>query len=297
MAKRFGGEFSPNGSIERGKPPVQVSTSRRAIWRANVLFFVPLPLAFRAFFKDPEGLALNLLAFGVLILAAWLTRDGVKAQVAYDERRVARRPAIPRKIFGSTLTGIGLFIAGYASGGVFSALIFGLLGVVLHGLTFGPDPMKDKGMEGIDGFQTERVARVVDKAEKHLAEMSDAILRAGDRKLEDRVAQFQITAREMFHTVEDDPRDLTAARKYLSVYLQGARDATVKFADLYARTRDPKAREDYAALLTDLEENFAAKTEKLMLDDRSDLDVEIEVLRERLQREGIRPTGPVGPKV
>ena len=297
MAKRFGSEFSPNGSIERGKPPVQVSTSRRAIWRANVLFFVPLPLAFRAFFKDPEGLALNLLAFGVLILAAWLTRDGVKAQVAYDERRVARRPAIPRKIFGSALTGIGLFIAGYASGGMFSALIFGLLGVVLHGLTFGPDPMKDKGMEGIDGFQTERVARVVDKAEEHLAEMSDAILRAGDRKLEDRVAQFQITAREMFHTVEDDPRDLTAARKYLSVYLQGARDATVKFADLYARTRDPKAREDYAALLTDLEENFAAKTEKLMLDDRSDLDVEIEVLRERLQREGIRPTGPVGPKV
>ncbi|WP_428545179.1 5-bromo-4-chloroindolyl phosphate hydrolysis family protein [Profundibacter sp.] len=297
MAKRFRGEFSPNGSIERGKSVVQVSASRRAMWRANVLFFVPLPLAFRAFFKDPEGLALNLLAFGVLILAAWLTRDGVKAQVAYEERRVARRPAIPRKIFGSVLTGIGLFIAGYASGGVFSALIFGLLGVVLHGLTFGPDPMKDKGMEGIDGFQTERVARVVDKAEKHLAEMSDAILRAGDRKLEDRVAQFQATARDMFHTVEDDPRDLTAARKYLSVYLQGARDATVKFADLYARNHDEKAREDYEALLTDLEENFAAKTEKLMLDDRSDLDVEIEVLRERLQREGIRPTGPVGPKV
>ncbi|HGG63297.1 MAG TPA: hypothetical protein ENK34_01880 [Rhodobacteraceae bacterium] len=297
MAKRFGSEFSPNGSIERGKPPVQISASRRAMWRANVLFFVPLPLAFRAFSKEPEGLALNLLAFGVLILAAWLTRDGVRAQVAYEERRVARRPAIPRKIFGSVLTGIGLFIAGYASGGVFSALIFGLLGVVLHGLAFGPDPLTDKGMEGIDGFQTERVARVVDKAEKHLAEMSDAILRAGDRKIEDRVAQFQTTVRDMLRTVEEDPRDLTAARKYLSVYLQGARDATVKFADLYSRTRDPKAREDYAALLEDLETNFAAKTEKLMLDDRSDLDVEIEVLRERLQREGIRPTGPVGPKV
>ncbi len=287
MAKRFGNEFSPNGSIERGKPPVQVSASRRAMWRANVLFFVPLPLAFRAFFKDPEGLALNLLAFGVLILAAWLTRDGVRAQIAYEERRVARRPAIPRKIFGSVLTGIGLFIAGYASGGVFSALIFGLLGVVLHGLAFGPDPMTDKGMEGIDGFQTERVARVVDKAEKHLAEMSDAILRAGDRKIEDRVAQFQTTVRDMLRTVEEDPRDLTAARKYLSVYLQGARDATVKFADLYSRTRDAQARTDYEALLTDLETNFAAKTEKLLLDDRSDLDVEIEVLRERLQRDGI----------
>jgi len=287
MAKRYGGDFSPNDKNGRGNPLVQVSASRRAMWRANVLFFVPLPLAFRAFFKDPEGLALNLLAFGVLILAAWLTRDGVRAQMAYEERRVARRPAIPRKIFGSVLTGIGLFIAGYASGGVFSALIFGLLGVVLHGLAFGPDPLTDKGMEGIDGFQTERVARVVDKAEKHLAEMSDAILRAGERKIEDRVAQFQTTVRDMLRTVEEDPRDLTAARKYLSVYLQGARDATVKFADLYSRTRDAQARADYEALLTDLEGNFAAKTKNLLLDDRSDLDVEIEVLRERLQRDGI----------
>ena len=287
MAKRFGGEFSPDGSIKRGNSPVRVSADRRAIWRANLLFFAPLPLAFRAFFRDPGGLALNLLAFGVLILAAWLTRDGVRAQIAYENRRVARRPAIPRKIFGSVLTGIGLFVAGYAGAGLFSGLIFGLLGVVLHGLTFGPDPMRDKGMEGIDEFQTERVARVVDKAEKHLAQMSDAILRAGDRKIEDRVAQFQTTVRDMLRTVEEDPRDITAARKYLSVYLLGARDATVKFVDLYGRTKDQQVRADYVALLDDLETNFAAKTEKLLQDDRSDLDVEIEVLRERLQRDGI----------
>ncbi len=46
----------------------------------------------------------------------------------------------------------------------------------------------------------------------------------------------------LFRTVEGDPRDLTAARKYLSVYLMGARDATVKFADLYAQNRNTKAR-------------------------------------------------------
>ena len=90
-------------------------------------------------------------------------------------------------------------------------------------------------MEGVDEFQTDRVARAVEGAEKHLAAMSDAILRAKDRDLERRVESFQSTARAMFRTIEDDPRDLTAARKYLSVYLMGARDATVKFADIYAR--------------------------------------------------------------
>jgi 5-bromo-4-chloroindolyl phosphate hydrolysis protein len=117
--------------------------------------------------------------------------------------------------------------------------------------------------------------------------MRDAILRAGDRGLVARVEKFQTTARAMFRTVEQDPRDLTAARRYLGVYLLGARDATVKFADLYARTRDPKARADYEALLDDLEKEFAARTEKLLLDDRTNLDIEIEVLRERLEREGV----------
>ena len=85
------------------------------------------------------------------------------------------------------------------------------------------------------------------------------------------------------------PRDLTGARKYLSVYLRGARDATVKFADLYGRTRDEDARRDYVALLDDLEANFSAQTEKLLTDNRTDLDIEIEVLRDRLAREGVRP--------
>jgi hypothetical protein len=62
----------------------------------------------------------------------------------------------------------------------------------------------------------------------------------------------------------------------------------VKFADIYARTRDPQVRADYEALLDDLEKEFAARTEKLLLDDRTNLDIEIEVLRERLEREGVQ---------
>jgi len=91
----------------------------------------------------------------------------------------------------------------------------------------------------------------------------------------------------MIRTVEEDPRDLTGARKFLGVYLMGARDASAKFAEHYKRTGDADARAHYEALLSDLEQNFAARTEKMLLDDRSDMDVEIKVLRDRLQREGL----------
>jgi hypothetical protein len=110
--------------------------------------------------------------------------------------------------------------------------------------------------------------------------------------MQTRLERFQTTARDLIRTVEEDPRDLSAARKYLGVYLQGARDATAKFADVYARTKDTQARADYATLLDDLDQNFSARTRKLLLEDRSDLTVEIDVLRERLQREGVRLTDP-----
>ncbi|MCV2880586.1 5-bromo-4-chloroindolyl phosphate hydrolysis family protein [Actibacterium sp. XHP0104] len=285
MAQRFGGQFSPDRAH-----PYHGKRRSRAGGRVNFLFFAPFPLLVRAFTSDAVGLAANLGAFGLLVLAAWLTREGLKAEDAYHARKIARRPAIPRKLFGAVLTGTGLFVASYAAGGgSIAPVILAVLGTVLHGFAFGLDPMRDKGMEGVDTFQQDRVARVIDEAEKHLTAMRDAITRAGDRQLAARVEGFQTTARDMFRSVEEDPRDLTSARKFLVVYLLGARDATIKFADVYGRTRDPQARADYEALLTDLEQNFAARTRQMLLEDKSDLDVEIELLRERLQREGLRP--------
>jgi len=93
--------------------------------------------------------------------------------------------------------------------------------------------------------------------------------------------------RDMLRTVEDDPRDLSAARKYLGVYLMGARDASVKYADLATRAPNATARDNYLVLLSDLEQNFTAKTRALMADSTTDLDIEIEVLRDRLEREGV----------
>ncbi len=293
MAQRFGGKYSPDAQAgspqsRRDQGPYSGKSRSRVGGRVNFLFFAPIPLAFRAFQGEPTELAMNLAAFGLLMLAAWLTREGLLAEEAYNARRVARRPAIPRKIFASVLTGAGLAVAGFTgSGSLLNAGIFAVLGAALHSFAFGLDPMADKGVEGVDRRQSDRVARAVDEAEEHLKAMRDAIARTGDRRLVARVDQFQTTARAMFRTVEDDPRDLTGARKYLGVYLLGAKDATVKFADIYTRTRDDKARDDYIALLDDLEKSFAARTEKMLLDDRTDLDIEIDVLRDRLEREGI----------
>lgn len=286
MATRFGGKYSPQGS-QSGHTPMQSpfrAPSPDGQWRAKVLFLSAFLFLFPAFGDGPRDLLFGLLAGGALILSAWLTREGLKAEAEFNARTLARRPALPRKLLGAALTGLALFLGGLIAGiGPIYPVLFAGVGAGLHLGAFGLDPMRDKGMAGIDAFQTGRVARAVEEGEAHLAGMTDAILRAGDRALEKRVDQFTTQARKLFRTIEADPGDLTAARKYMSVYLMGARDATVKFADHYAQTRDASARADYEALLADLETTFAQKSTAFLSNSRSDLDVEIAVLRDRLK--------------
>ena len=290
MAKKFGGKFSPGGGTPNPVREAVIDDRKvdAAGAKANVLFLPAIILVALSLNEGAIGLMQGLVGAVLLTLAAWLTRDGLRATAEYNQRKVARKPAIPRKIFGSVLTGAGIALASLSNDpSVLAAVIYGIVAAGLHTAAFGLDPLRDKRMEGIDTFQQDRVAKVVDEAEAHLASMRDHIASIGDRHLDNRVEQFQAMARRMIRTVEEDPRDLTGARKFLGVYLMGARDAAAKFADLYKRQRDEDARSQFEALLSDLEQNFAARTDKMLLDDRSDMDIEIKVLRDRLQRDGL----------
>ena len=292
MAKRFGGKYSPDGSTEGTSSSKQRRIEIDPVGgRANVLFVPAIPLIATSFNDGAISLLFALLGALSLTLAAWLVRGGLRAEAAYNARKVARRPALPRKMIAAVFGGVGTaaaVIAHLDSLSILSPLLYGVIATGLYVAAFGIDPMRNKGMDGIDTYQQDRVARVVDEAEKHLTSMRETINRAGDHQATARLEDFADTARDLIRTVEEDPRDLTAARKYLGVYLQGARNATAKFADIYSRTQDAQARTNYLALLDDLEKNFAARNRKSLLEDRSDLTIEIDVLRERLSREGVR---------
>jgi hypothetical protein len=114
---------------------------------------------------------------------------------------------LPRKTFAAVLTGGGALLAGLSGGTEFlGSLLYGLAASGLHLAAFGLDPLSDKRVEGIDSFQQDRVARVVEEAEGYLAAIREQIASLGDRALETRVAGFEALARRMIRTVEEDPR-------------------------------------------------------------------------------------------
>lgn len=301
MAKRYGGAHSPDAPEGDGRARVGAAAPgrpfegrRRAPYaaRTGMLYALAAAAALPAFGAGPAGVALHVAAGAILAAAAWLTREGAKAEIAYEARAAARRPAIPRKIMGAGATALALAALGATwAEPVLGAAVFGVIGGALHLAAFGIDPLRDKLPAGADGYQSDRVARMVEDAEEALGEMTRTVATLGDRALTDRIERFAVAARRLFRQVEVDPRDLTQARRYLGVYLRGARGATDKFAAYYARSGDADARRDYLAFLDDMEGGFAQRTERLMLDDRSGLDIELEVLRDRLRREGVKLEG------
>jgi hypothetical protein len=295
MAERFGGPNSPGAKPKgpQAEAVTQAVAEDRQVdaagFKANFLFIPPVVLAFFSFGQGPVTLATGLASAAIMALGAWLVRDGLRARAAYAARTLARRPALPRLILAAILCGIGVAGAAMTGAvGMIGAILYGIVAAALHIAAFGLDPLKDKGMEGVDTFQQDRVARVVGEAETYLAAIRDHVGSIGERSLDLRITSFLALARKMIRTVEEDPRDLTDARRFLGVYLMGARDATVKFADLYKRTKDAGARADYEALLADLEQNIAARTDRMLQGGREDMDLEIKVLRDRLGREGVR---------
>jgi len=295
MAEKFGGRYSP-GAQPKGP---QAEAVRQAVAedrqvdaagaKANLMLVPPVVLAVLSFGQGPLVLATGLAGAASLVLAAWLLREGLRARAAFAHRTVARRPAVPRLILAAILCAAGTVLAAWTgAAGLPGSLLYGIIAGALHLAAFGIDPLADKRMEGIDTFQQDRVARVVQEAEGYLAAIRDHIASLGDRVLDLRVTSFLALARKMIRTVEQDPRDLTEARRFLVVYLMGARDATARFAAVYNRTKDAQARSDYEALLGDLETNFAARTDKMLSGGKEDMDLEIKVLRDRLGREGVR---------
>lgn len=275
------------------KPDLRHRLEGRPFW----ITLAATPFLLTAFFQAPPGMASDLGAFGLIACAMWMTREGLRAEAAYDRQPRANRPALPRKLLGALLAGLGLGLGAAEPGALAGAGLIALAGIALHLLAFGADPMRDKGSDRPGDFQQGRAERMIAEGRASLEQMKQEIRRCNDPGLEARVALFAGTVTHLFEQVSRDPGDLGRVRRYLGIYLTAARDATSTFARLHPQTRDQQAHDAYEALLVDLENGFSALSRKLREGDRADLDLEISVLRERLSRDGLnvaaaRPAPP-----
>jgi hypothetical protein len=238
---------------------------------------------------DVIGLAAGLV---VIYLGTYLVESGLAHEAEYQGRDLAKAPR-PRKLLGAIVVALGVFVCGLwaTSAGMPLSLLLGAVAGVGCILVYGMDPSKDKGLSPEvarkAGVRTEQVIEAVTEAEGKLREIEQSARGLHNRELTGRLGRIVTQARAVLAQIEKDPSDLRRARRFLVTYLDGTRDVVRKYTEQQRDLADTELAENFRHVLETVERVFGEQIEILKRNETMDLEVQIEVLRTQLEREGV----------
>lgn len=271
------------------KNPIQALSNQ-----AYLLFFLPLPLIPALFVVLVKGDLTKLLVYlatsGLFLGGALLTRSGLQAQAEYDRRKVARAPKIPFKIVGGITVSVATFLCAYLAvrHGLAFSVALGSLTLFGFYLAYGLDPRQDKAIAvSSHGYTTEEVVQAIRQAEVKIADIDAAARGIRNLELRGRLNRISEQAQKILRVIEEDPGDLRRARKFLYVYLDGARTVSEGYVRTHQQSQSAELETNFRNVLITIEKTFKEQHAKLLENDVLDLDVQIEVLATQLKREGV----------
>ena len=261
------------------------------------LFILPLPLLLKAVLSLWTGDAGDFVASGgswlAFLLAAILCRRGLQAELIESERPFGSPRGSRLKRAGGVLVALAtmataLFAVGH---GAPIALAYGLIAGLGYFLLYG-----DLGGRAAAAGAVRRepgagddaeVAGLLRDAYRRLDAIGSSSRRITSPEFRRRLDNIVVSAEKVVKLVADDPRDLRRARKFLTVYLDGAQRITEDYARTHGAAASPDLEHNFRTLLVDMENTCDEQYQKLLAHDVSDLEVQIEVLSARLRREGV----------
>lgn len=261
--------------------------------QAFLIFLLPTPLLITAILAIFRGKILLLgwaiALYVVFILAAGLVKRGLSLEAEFRARRLARAALVPYKLLGAILLGLATMVTAWtlAKHGFGLSIVFGIGAIAGCLLLYGFDPRGAKGIDDDSGVDSGKVVAALETARAKLVRIENAGKKIRNRDYQKRITSLLGHAYLVLDEIENDPRDLRRARKFLNVYLDGAVEVTERYAKTYEKTQTETLEKGFGELLTDMENVFREQHDKLLQDDELDLDVQMDVLRQRLKREGV----------
>jgi hypothetical protein len=131
------------------------------------------------------------------------------------------------------------------------------------------------------------VIEAIEEAEVKLRDIEQLAGSLHNRELTDRLGRIVAQGRVVLAQIEKDPSDLRRARRFLVTYLDGTRDVVRKFKEQQKDLADTELAENFRHVLDTVERVFVEQEEVLKRNETMDLEVQIEVLRTQLEREGV----------
>jgi hypothetical protein len=125
------------------------------------------------------------------------------------------------------------------------------------------------------------------QAEMRILAIEKAALRIGNPELGQRLQRIAGQGRAVLEQIVTRPEERFRARKFLNVYLEGAERVASRYAKTHRLVRGRQLEQNFRNVLVQIETVFGRQLNRLSERDLFDLDVQIEVLRQQLEREGI----------
>lgn len=259
-----------------------------------LLYLLPLPAlvgVVRTLWSGaPIAALLGAASLALFMAAAYIVRRGLYYEAVQRQRQWARVTRVPWKAAGAALAGIAtaLCVMFLTAHNLLTALALGIGAAIGVLLTYGLDPQHS----GADvtsryGVTADEVADALDEAAERIGAIETAARNIRNPDLKSRLGKITAGSREILKIVERDPRDLRRARKFLKVYLNGARSVVEGYARSHAVQQNTTLETNFKNVLETIEQTIVKQKAKLAENDTSELDVQIEVLETQLKREGV----------
>ncbi len=272
-------------------------TGRKPIFKASralLLYLLPLPVLFASLYGVLYGnvrIAIGGgIGFALAMLGAQLVRHGLTLEIESRRRKIVRRlSTVPYKLLGHAVVGCSMAIVALSAVGhsIPTALLVGIASSLGSFLVYGLDPSRSMPDAPAIGVTSEEVIEILNEADGKIAGIEAAADQIRNMELKQRLQGIVGGIREITDIVEDDPRDLRRARKFLKVYLDGARRVTEGYAATHPSNQSGELEDNFRAVLGTMETVIAEQKERLLENNLTELDVQIEVLQTQLEREGV----------
>jgi 5-bromo-4-chloroindolyl phosphate hydrolysis protein len=284
-------------SLTQAERNAATRRSLGATGAAIILYLLPLPLLGKAFYELVlrgrfTGFVISLALFALFILGAELARRGIARSWEFRQRKIAQAGGAPLKTMGAGVIGLATGLTAFfaADQSLPAAIAIGLGSLLGLFLTYGLDPRGAKGLAADAGITIEEVQTALEEARGRIGAIENAAKRFAGAKayeMRQKIRDVVAAAGKVLHLIEEDPRDLRRARKFLNVYLDSAKTVTENYAAISNKTHSPEMEVKYGAVLDDMKKTCEEQYAKLLENDTLDLDAQIEVLKTRLTREGL----------
>ena len=250
------------------------------------VFLIPLFIAviLALLQTNIQSFLLNSMAFVLFFMTAKVSTKGFSQEADYISSTLTKAPKIPYKTIAGFLLGGSTFFTAWIAGGkpFMTALFLGSIATLGYYLFYGFDPKKDK-LENLGDVSAEFVLETINEAKAKLANIEGHMDEIKDSLLFDKLHIAVSKAKDILETIQNDPKDIRVARKFLIVYIDGVAKVTDSYVSMDEEDINSETKEKLYSLMADLDTRFDKELDRLKNNNQFDLDVHIDVLKEQIK--------------